>query len=474
MIIVPELFDLRDDDKFHDRCGVAGILNSSTDVFQPLMLMLFALQHRGQEASGMVLTDGSDSFVDRRGLGLVNEVFHVKTLPDNLKGCSGLGHNRYPTSGDQGNEESSVRNIQPLLGRINTGWLSVAHNGNLVNAPQLRAKLEANGCLFQSDSDTEVILHLIATSLQGTLTEKIHSALGQVKGAYSLIFLTKDSMIGVRDPFGFRPLVLGKLRESFVLVSETCALDIVGAEFVREIEPGEVVTITSSGIESKMLDRKAGKAPCSFEFIYFARPDSVVGGVSVQSVRERMGYCLANYRHIDADLVVPVPDSGRAAAEGFAHQSGIRLQSAMVRSHYIGRTFIDPANINGGKKVKMKFNVVKDAVKGKKIILIDDSIVRGNTLVDVIRLLKNAGAAEIHLCISCPKVIAPCFFGIDTPSADKLLAFRMSTEEMMGFLGVDSLTFLSVEDLLWCCGREHCTGCFTNMYPEEIPEPLTA
>ncbi|HEY6393894.1 MAG TPA: amidophosphoribosyltransferase [Candidatus Binataceae bacterium] len=451
-------------DGFHEECGVFGVFGHP-EAANLAYLGLYALQHRGQESAGIVSSNGK-SLIAHRGMGLVADIFSGDVL-GKLEGTSAIGHNRYSTTGS-----TSIKNCQPLMVEYAGGGLAIGHNGNLVNFRELREKLEASGSLFQSSSDSEVIIHLIAASRASTLPERIVEALTQVRGAYSLAILTESTMIATRDPFGFRPLVLGKLNDAIIVASETCALDLVRAEYVREIEPGEVVVVDQNGMRSFKPFAPVPAKRCIFEYVYFARPDSQVFGRNVYQVRKMQGRALARECPADADIVVPVPDSGNAAALGFAEESKLPFEMALVRSHYIGRTFIEPRQSIRHFGVKIKFNPVAELLRNKRIVLIEDSLVRGTTLRKVIPMLRQAGAHEVHMRIAAPPTTNSCFYGIDTPTRDELLASSHSVEEIRRYIGADSLGYLSWDGLYSFVGGKHegfCDACFTGNYPVEIP-----
>jgi len=454
------------DDKLHDECGVFGIFGHNESAAHTA-LGLHALQHRGQESTGIVSTDGK-IFRSHRGLGRVGDIFSSEKVIEALAGSSAIGHNRYSTSG-----EPELRNIQPLYADFSFGGLSIAHNGNLTNAIGLRRKLVERGCIFQSTSDTEVIVHLIAISKEDAVTERMVDALSQVDGAYSLIALTNDALIGVRDPYGVRPLVLGELDGAKILASETVALDIIGAKFVRDIEPGELVVIRQDKIETFRPFPPKPQRFCVFEYIYFARPDSVIEGTSVYEARKRVGAELAIESPIEADVVVPVPDSGVPAAIGFAAKANLPFELGIIRNHYVGRTFIEPTDRIRHLGVKLKHNANRGPLAGKRVILVDDSIVRGTTSTKIVEMIRAAGASEVHMRIASPPTAYSCFYGVDTPSRDKLLAAQQSVEGMGKFIGVDSLAFLSIDGLYRAMGKpgrdndapQYCDACFTGDYP---------
>ena len=458
-------------DKPHEECGIAGVYGHKEAAFF-VTRMLHALQHRGQEGAGIVSLSEVVDFRAHRGHGLVSENFPPITLKG-LPGNKAIGHVRYSTSGNNDVAEEAFKNIQPFFAETAFGGLALATNGNLTNAVSIRKKMIKAGHIFHSSSDSEVILQLTARDHKHGHTARIIEGLKKVRGSYSIIMLTKYGMIGSRDPFGMRPLVLGKLRKCWVLASETCALDIINARFVREIEPGEMVIINENGVRSLKPFQKKPSRLCDFEFIYFARPDSVMGGQSVQTVRIRLGEHLAQLWPVDADIVSAVPDSGVPAALGFSRASGIPYDPGLVRNHYVGRTFIDPVQATRSVRVHLKLNANRAIVAGKKIVLVDDSIVRGTTIREIVRMLRRAKVKEIHLRISCPPIKHPCFYGIDTPNKKNLLASRFdSIEKMRKYLGVDSLGFLSLEELRKAIRKKPCdscsglcSACFTGKYP---------
>jgi amidophosphoribosyltransferase len=465
------------DDRLREECGVFGVFGHQ-DATQLTVLGLHALQHRGQEAAGIVSFDGS-KFLSERRLGLVGDNFTKQPIMDRLSGISAIGHVRYSTRG-----ETILRNVQPLYADLATGGFSVGHNGNLTNALLLRDKLVAEGAIFQSTSDTEVILHLVASSKKIKFIDKFIDAIGNLEGAYSLVALTNKKLIGARDPLGIRPLVLGKLDKSYILASETCALDIIGASFIREIENGEVIVITEEGIESYFPFPKQNARPCIFEYIYFAMPHSIIDGKSVYSIRKELGKYLAKEDDISPDLVVPVPDSGVPAALGYSEESDITFDYGLIRNHYVGRTFIEPTQTIRQFGVRLKHSANTHLVKNKKIILIDDSLVRGTTSVKIVRMLFDAGASEVHLRIASPPIKYSDYYGIDTPEQDSLLAATHSIEEMCDYIGCSSLKFLSIKGLYQALGHsdrdrdlpQYTDHCFTGDYPtklsdmEQIPE----
>jgi amidophosphoribosyltransferase len=451
-------------DKFKDECGVFGIYGHP-EASNLTYLGLYALQHRGQESAGIAASDG-DRIRLTRAMGYVADVFGGEALKA-LPGTMAIGHVRYSTAGD-----SSLGNAQPILIQCGHGQIALCHNGNLVNASELRDELVRQGSIFQTSSDTEVVLHLYARSKAATLEDAVVESVSQVSGAFSLVMLTRDRMIAVRDPHGFRPLALGRLGDAVVVCSETCALDLIGATYVRDVEPGEVLVVGPLGIRSLKPFPPAPLAQCIFEHVYFARPDSYVFGESVNEIRTNLGRLLARERPADADLVVPVPDSGVCAAVGYAEESGLPLRVGLIRNHYVGRTFIQPQQSIRHFGVKVKLNPVRSLIDGKRIVLVDDSIVRGTTSRKIVKMVREAGAREVHMRISCPPTISPCFYGIDTPRRSELIAATHSVEEIQRFLGADSLGYLSLEGLLTAVNSHrdaYCTSCYTGRYPVEIP-----
>ncbi len=463
---MPTTPPISDDDHFHDECGLFGIFGHP-EAGALTALGLHALQHRGQEAAGIVSYDGSH-FHSHRALGLVGDNFNSQDVISTLPGGAAIGHVRYSTSG-----ETLLRNVQPLFAEFKFGGLSIAHNGNLTNAHTMRQTLINRGCIFQSTSDTETIVHLIATSEFGKVVDRLTDALHQIVGAYSLVCMTGQKLIGVRDPHGVRPLVLGRLGEALILTSETCALDIIGAEYVRDIEPGETVIIDEDGLRSIKPFSKTPSRFCIFEYIYFARPDSEIDQRSVYDVRKNIGAVLARESHVEADLVVPVPDSGVPSAIGYAQESGISFDLGIIRNHYVGRTFIEPTDHIRHLGVRLKHNANTAAIKGKRVVLVDDSIVRGTTSMKIVEMVRNAGASEVHMRIASPPTSHSCYYGIDTPKDGELLANRYDVEAMAKHIGVDSLAFLSVDGMYKAVGeesgrqgeeRKYCDACFTGEY----------
>ena len=458
------------DDHFHDECGVFGIFGR-LDAASFTTLGLHALQHRGQEAAGIVSFDNGQFNIERH-VGLIGDTFTKESVIARLPGDRSIGHTRYATTGG-----SSLRNIQPLFAELDGGGLAVAHNGNITNALTVQRELQRRGAIFSSTSDTETILHLVALSEEKNILDKFSDAVRQLEGAFSLVALTSKKMIGCRDPLGIRPLVLGDLDGSFILASETCALDIMGARFVRDVEPGEVVVITDTGIESHFPFEKSENTKfCIFEFVYFSRPDSSVQNESVYAVRKRIGEELAREQQVDADIVVPVPDSGTPAAIGYAQASSLPFELGIIRNHYVGRTFISPTDHIRHMGVKLKHNANRKLLEGKRVILVDDSIVRGTTSQKIVAMVRDAGAKEVHMRIASPPTMSPCFYGVDTPEKAKLLASRMSVEEMAELIRVDSLSFLSIDGLYRAVGEakrnnempQFCDACFTSEYPTRL------
>ncbi len=453
-------------DKFHEECGVFGVFKHE-DAARITYLGLYALQHRGQESAGIVSTDGRQLYVER-GMGHVAEIFEEGTL-SRLKGDVAIGHTRYSTAGD-----SSIKNAQPIEVSCSKGELALCHNGNLVNAEPLRRRLENDGSIFQSTSDSEVILHLIAKSRCSTIEEAIQDSLQQVSGAYSLIFLTPDKMIAVRDPRGFRPLCFGWLDGSPVIGSETCAFDLIGAKFEREVEPGEMIVFSDQGWACRRIFPEVKPSFCIFEHVYFSRPDSVVFGRSVYESRYLLGKYLAMEQPAVADIVVPVPDSGVTAAIGFSKESGIPFEFGLIRNHYVGRTFIEPKQAIRHFGVKIKLNPVAALIRGKRVVLVDDSIVRGTTSRKIVKMVRAAGATEVHVRISCPPTKSPCYYGVDTPTKRELIGSSHSVDEICKYIEADSLGYLSLEGMLSACGDtsgkgNYCTACYTGKYPVEFP-----
>jgi amidophosphoribosyltransferase len=459
------------DDKLHEECAVFGIYGDA-DAAAHTALGLHALQHRGQEAAGIVSYDG-EQFHAHRDLGLVGDIFSSEQVIARLPGHAAIGHTRYSTTG-----ETLLRNVQPMFAELEFGGFALAHNGNLTNALRLRRSLVHQGSLFHSTSDTEVIVHLIATSRQGTLIDRIIDALRQIEGAYSLVAISNSAVIGVRDPLGVRPLVLGRRGSTYMLASETCAFDIIGAEFVRDIEPGEMVVLDETGAHSLRPFPPARRRFCIFELIYFARPDSLVEGQSVYSARKRIGMELARESGIPADVVIPVPDSGVPAAIGYAEQAGITFELGIIRNHYVGRTFIEPGQQIRNLGVKLKHNANRSTLAGKRVVLVDDSIVRGTTSIKIVEMVRAAGATEVHMRIAAPPTTHSCYYGIDTPERSELLAAQMDVVAMARHIRVDSLAFISLDGLYRAMGEaardahhpQFCDACFTGDYPTTLSD----
>ena len=431
-------------------------------------LGLYALQHRGQESAGIVSTDGQ-RLHSHKAMGHVAEVFNEGVLQD-LAGHAAIGHTRYSTAGD-----TDLKNAQPLSVSCQKGQVALAHNGNLINASSIRRELEARGNIFQTTSDTEVILHYFARSKNSGIPESIADALDRVAGAYSLVMLFNDSVYAIRDPRGFRPLSLGQINGAYVVASETCAFDIISATYLREVEPGEMVILDQRGLTSLRFAPPAQSAQCIFEHVYFSRPDSTVFGRSVQSSREMLGRRLAQEHPVQADLVVPVPDSGVAAAIGYSEASGIPVKFGLIRNHYVGRTFIEPTQAIRDFGVKLKLNPVRSLIEGKRVVLVDDSIIRGTTSRKIVRLVREAGATEVHLRISCPPTVSPCYYGIDTPTKKELIASSHNVEDIRAYVGADTLGYLSLEGMREAVGDKegrYCLACYTASYPTVVQEPL--
>jgi amidophosphoribosyltransferase len=468
------------DDKLKEECGVFGVVGV-TDAANFVALGLHALQHRGQEAGGIVSHDPEQGFNSARRFGYVRDNFTKASLMETLPGRLAIGHVRYSTAGSKG---AVIRDVQPFFGEFSMGGAAIAHNGNITNADALRKELIERGSIFQSSSDSECIIHLMARSLQQNIPERMEDALRRVEGAFSIVAMTRTKLIGVRDPLGVRPLVLGKLEgEGWVLSSETCALDIIGAEYVREIEPGEMVVVTADkGVESHFPFRRQSSRFCIFEHVYFSRPDSIIGGRSVYETRRQIGVELAKESPVEADLVCPVPDSGTPAAIGFSQESGIPYAMGIIRNQYMGRTFIEPTEQIRNMGVRLKLNVNRALIKGKRVILVDDSVVRGTTSRKIKEMILDAGAAEVHFRIASPPTAWPCFYGVDTPQRDKLLAATMSEEEMRQHLTVDSLKFISLDGLYRAVGEakgrnakcpQYCDACFSGEYPVKPSDQIT-
>ena len=453
-------------DKFHDECGVVGVYGHS-DAANLAYLGLYALQHRGQESAGIVASNNGKMHLEV-GMGLVADVFsdlRLKKLPGNIA----IGHNRYSTTG-----VSRIKNAQPCLIEYAGGTMAMGHNGNLVNASEIRQELGTAGAIFQSTNDSEVIVHLMAQSQRNSFVDRAVAALSQVKGAYSIVLMSENELIAARDPQGFRPLCLGKLDGAYIVASESCVMDLVEAEFIREIEPGELILINQYGVKSFYPFQKTSTKQCVFEHIYFSRPDSYLFGHSVYSVRKLMGKALALEKPVEADVVVPVPDSGVISAMGYSEEAEIPFQMGLIRNHYVGRTFIEPQSQIRNFGVKIKLNAVKPVIEGKRIIIIDDSIVRGTTSKKIVRMLREVGALEVHVRISSPPTTHSCFYGIDTPTKSELIASNMDIEQTREYLGADSLHYISLEGMLGIFGEQKddfCAACFDGHYPVDVTGP---
>src|SRR5208283_2395691 len=456
------------DDHFHDECGVFGVFGHP-EAANLTYLGLYALQHRGQESAGIVSSTGHDLYM-HKAMGEVEEIFQPRVL-SKLPGSSAIGHTRYSTAGDK-----ALLNVQPIMIDCNKGKMAVAHNGNLTNASEWRRKLEHRGSIFQTNSDTEVIVHLVARSQARNLSGALGDALNQVEGAYSLVVLTADELYAVRDPRGFRPLALGKIEGhdgeiSWMVASETCAFDLLNAQYLRDIEPGEMLRISRSGLESIHFSPPKPHQYCIFEHVYFSRPDSIVFGRAVNESREMLGRLLAREHPVEADMIVPIPDSGVPAAIGFALESKIPFRMGLIRNHYIGRTFIEPSQAIRNFGVKLKLNPVRSLINGKRVVLVDDSIVRGTTSRKLVRMVREAGAKEVHMRISCPPTISPCYYGVDTPTREELIASANTPEEIRKYLGADSLGYLSLPGLRRAVNDTEgnfCTSCYTGVYPTDL------
>ena len=470
-------------DKLHEECGVAAIYGHP-EASKLAYLSLYALQHRGQESAGIASSNG-ERIELHKAMGLVSDIFTAERLAA-LPGSLAIGHTRYSTTGD-----SALLNAQPIRVECSKGKVALAHNGNIVNAHEIRSQLEHQGSIFQTTSDTEVIVHLIARSKEETLESAMADSLRRIEGAFSLVMLTPDRIFAARDPRGFRPLVMGRIpgqsehhKDSMVFASETCAFDLIGAKYEREVKPGELVIVGPEGVHSRFYASQQPNSSCIFEHVYFSRPDSIVFGRSVQQSRDAMGRQLALESPVDADIVIPVPDSGVTAAMGYSYQSGIPIQFGLIRNHYVGRTFIEPEQRVRDFGVRLKLNPVKHVIEGKRLVLIDDSIVRGTTSRKIVRMVRDAGAKEVHMRISCTPTISPCYYGVDTPSKNQLIAANKSVDEIREYIGADSLAYLSLEGLRKAAGESekltYCTGCYTGKYPtrlvdvEEIQAALVA
>jgi amidophosphoribosyltransferase len=455
-------------DTLHEECGVMAI-HGHPDAARQAYLGLYALQHRGQESAGIATADGS-RLANIKGMGLVSEIFTEDVLAK-LPGSMAIGHTRYSTTGD-----SALLNAQPIRVESTKGLIAIAHNGNLVNLGNLRTKLEREGAYFQTTSDSEIIVQLIAHSKAGTLVDAIADSLSQVDGAFSIVMMTRDRIFAARDPRGFRPLSMGRIKntdgpDTIIFASETCAFDLLRAEYIRDVFPGELVMVTEDGVTSRQYASGVTQASCIFEHVYFSRPDSRVFGRWVQESRDRMGRQLARESGVPADVIVPVPDSGVTAALGYAEEAGIPFRLGLIRNHYVGRTFIQPEQRVRDFGVRLKLNPVRNLLEGKRVVLIDDSIIRGTTSRKIVRMVRGAGAKEVHLRISCPPTVSPCFYGVDTPSKRDLIAANHSVEEIRQFIEADSLSYLSLEGLLSCCdggeGNHYCVACYTGNYPTQ-------
>jgi len=455
------------DDKFHDECGLFGIWNHA-EAANVTYLGLYALQHRGQESAGIAATDGHNYHTEK-AMGWVADVFHPERLR-RLPGHRAMGHVRYSTAGS-----SSLRNAQPITANTARGPIAIAHNGNLTNADALRKEMEADGAIFQSNSDTEVILHLLARAPAGPLDEQIPYALAKVKGAYAVLILTPDALYAVRDPHGFRPLTLGRLNDSWIVASETCALDLMEAKPDRDVEPGELVVISDAGLRSIRAFPTGEKLQCVFEYVYFARPDSVLWGRNVHTARKELGRQLAREHPAEADIVIPVPDSGTSAALGYSEESGTPFELGLIRNHYVGRTFIEPKQGIRHFGVKVKLNPMREMLEGRRVVVVDDSIVRGTTSRKIVKMIRSAGARSVHVRISSPPIQWPCYYGIDTPTRKELIGSSHSVDEICRYLGADSLGYLSLDGMLKATGSDpghFCHACFTGAYRVGIePEP---
>lgn len=449
-------------DKFNEECGIVGIFDNP-EASNLVYLGLHALQHRGQESAGIASSDGKSHFIEK-GMGLVADIFSESTIK-RLPGNMAIGHNRYSTSGS-----SQLKNAQPCNVEYSRGPLALAHNGNLVNTSYLRSELEAWGSIFSSTMDSEVIIHLIAQSQEAKLKDQLSEALQRIQGAYSILVMNDEEMIAVRDPRGIRPLSLGKMGDSYIIASETCAMDLIEAEFIRDLKPGEMIVLNKSGITSYFPFSPQKESPCIFEFIYFSRPDSsIFGGRNVHEIRKEFGRILARETHVEADLVIPVPDSGVSAAMGYSDESKIPFEVGLIRNHYIGRTFIEPRQSIRHFGVKLKLNALKEVLKGKRVVVVDDSIVRGTTSRKIIKMIRNSGAREIHMRVSSPPTLNPCYYGIDTPTKSELIASTHTVEEIRKYITADTLAYISIEGLKKAFGngeeRSFCDACFSGRYP---------
>jgi len=455
-----------DADKLREECGVVAIYGHP-EASKLAYLSLYALQHRGQESAGIAASNGEQLQL-RKSMGLVSDIFTAEVLAE-LPGPLAIGHTRYSTAGD-----SALLNAQPIMVECSKGKIALAHNGNLTNAQEIHAQLEQQGSIFQTNSDTEVIVHLIARSREETLPDAVADSLRRVEGAFSLVMVTPDRVFAARDPRGFRPLAMGRMEQTgtVVFASESCAFDLIGAKYEREVRPGELVIVGPEGVHSRFYSAQLPQSSCIFEHVYFSRPDSIIFGRAVQQTRDAMGRQLALESPVDADIVVPVPDSGVTAAMGYAQQSGIPIHFGLIRNHYVGRTFIEPEQRVRDFGVKLKLNPVRHVLEGKRVVLIDDSIVRGTTSQKIVRMVRDAGAKEVHMRISCPPTISPCFYGVDTPSKKQLIAANKSVDEIREYIDADSLAYLSLEGLRKAAGegdeKFYCTACYTGKYPTNI------
>jgi amidophosphoribosyltransferase len=451
-------------DKYKDECGVFGIFGHP-EASNLTYLGLYALQHRGQESAGIAASDGAMIRISR-AMGHVSDAFDERAL-ESMPGHLAIGHTRYSTAG-----ESRLQNAQPILIDCAHGQIAIAHNGNLVNARELRDQLVRDGSIFQTSSDTEVVLHLYARSREHSVEDALIESISQISGAFSFVLLTRDRLIAARDPHGFRPLALGKLGDAYIVCSETCALDLIGATYVRDVEPGELLIVSDGGLRSLKPFPRAPLAHCVFEHVYFARPDSYVFGKSVNEVRTELGRMLARESPVPADVICPIPDSGVCAATGFAEASGIPMEMGLIRNHYVGRTFIQPQQAIRHFSVRIKLNPVRSVLEGRRVVLIDDSIVRGTTSRKIVKMVRAAGAKEVHLRISCPPTISPCFYGVDTPIRSELIAATHSLEEIRQYVEADSLAYLSLDGMMRAVGRDsgsYCSSCYTGIYPVAFP-----
>lgn len=455
-------------DKPHDYCGIIGVFGSK-DAAALTNLGLFSLQHRGQESTGIACSDGTE-VRKQLGMGLVADVFNedvLKTLPGHIA----IGHNRYSTTG-----ESSANNISPIVVNHKLGTIGVSHNGNLVNSKKLKEKLEDRGSIFQTTTDSEVILHLVAKSWRQSIEEKVEDAVQQIRGAFSLVFLTKDKLIAVRDPNGFRPLAIGRKGNAYVFASETCAFDIMGAKYVRDVNCGEMLIVDENGMRSVQFANKAQPHHCIFEFVYFSRPDSQIFGEYVDKTRRKLGKNLAEEKPVDADIVISVPDSSNTAALGYSQRSDAKYEIGLIRNHYIGRTFIHPTQSVRDLKVLIKFNTVGGVLKDRKVVIVDDSIVRGTTMKGLVKRIRDAGAREVHVRVTSPPIKYPCYYGMDFPTREELVAYQREVNEIKEYLGVDSLEYISLDQMLAAMpkenGQNYCTACFSGNYPVAIDEEM--